>query len=378
MEQHLNCNVQECNSQLMNQAVVTVCSHVICSRCANNHGLAGSAPFTCPVCRQSLGVSEVCEQVLQPSEEWKSVALSGLSPTIVMECAGRALGFWSYQMTNQISYQVRKNSKLKDYCAELQGEIENIWGQANQRIGTLTVKIRDMEREEHDLRRQCEELRLTLENRTRELTQSQELYSKLKQRVLIGQSQQTPPGAPRSQTPMRPHDTIASTHVQVPQLPISAQHANHGLGRPNYFPASPGQPRAQTRSNLIADWNRPTSYPRVPATPLNKPQFTTPKSLAFQSTPKTGGSAMLSRPGPGQLYQAAAGPQSVGRSGLRGLSTANLGVAGIKRSASGGNIDVPGPSFGQLGGVSRTPPVPKTRQEELHHFEPPGQIFQRP
>ena len=31
---------------------------------------------------------------------------------------------------------------MKDYCAELQGEIENIWGQANQRISALTVKMR--------------------------------------------------------------------------------------------------------------------------------------------------------------------------------------------------------------------------------------------
>ncbi len=31
---------------------------------------------------------------------------------------------------------------MKDYCAELQGEIENIWAQANQRISTLTTKLR--------------------------------------------------------------------------------------------------------------------------------------------------------------------------------------------------------------------------------------------
>ena len=103
----------------------------------------------------------MCEQLLLPTEEWKSVALSGLSPTVVMECAGRALSFWSYQMTNQMfvcpprthglcwlwltgrsSYHARKNSKMKDYCVELQGEIENIWGQANQRISTLTTKLR--------------------------------------------------------------------------------------------------------------------------------------------------------------------------------------------------------------------------------------------
>jgi E3 ubiquitin-protein ligase CCNP1IP1 len=126
MEQNLICNVQECAAQLTTQAVVTVCryvpppvcwlhgnpllkitnpfrSHAICLRCANNHGFAGQAPYNCPVCRQPLSAPEVCEQLLNPPEEWKSVALSGLSPTVVMECAGRALSFWSYQMTNQMS-----------------------------------------------------------------------------------------------------------------------------------------------------------------------------------------------------------------------------------------------------------------------------------
>lgn len=37
---------------------------------------------------------------------------------------------------------MRKNSKLKDYCAELQGEMENMWDQANQRINALSTRIK--------------------------------------------------------------------------------------------------------------------------------------------------------------------------------------------------------------------------------------------
>ncbi len=86
----------------------SLCSHAICLRCANNNGFAAQAPYTCPVCRQPLSAPDVCEQLLHPSDEWKSVALSGLSPTVVMECAGRALSFWSYQMTNQMSVSPRQ------------------------------------------------------------------------------------------------------------------------------------------------------------------------------------------------------------------------------------------------------------------------------
>lgn len=97
----LRCNPQP--PMPYRQTTNPVWSHVICLRCANSHGFSDKAPYTCPICNQPLNASEVCEQLLQPSEEWKSVALSGLGPTVVMECAGRALSFWSYQMTNQMS-----------------------------------------------------------------------------------------------------------------------------------------------------------------------------------------------------------------------------------------------------------------------------------
>jgi E3 ubiquitin-protein ligase CCNP1IP1 len=40
---------------------------------------------------------------LNPSEDYKTSVLSGLTPTIIMECAGRALGFYSYQASQEAS-----------------------------------------------------------------------------------------------------------------------------------------------------------------------------------------------------------------------------------------------------------------------------------
>ena len=39
---------------------------------------------------------------LNPAEDYKTSVLSGLSPTIVMECAGRALAFFSYQTAQEM------------------------------------------------------------------------------------------------------------------------------------------------------------------------------------------------------------------------------------------------------------------------------------
>lgn len=39
---------------------------------------------------------------LSPEEDYKTSVLSGLAPEIIMECAGRALSFWSYQLTQDL------------------------------------------------------------------------------------------------------------------------------------------------------------------------------------------------------------------------------------------------------------------------------------
>ncbi|KAK7704854.1 hypothetical protein SLS64_008202 [Diaporthe eres] len=55
---------------------------------------------------------------LNPSEDYKTSVLSGLSPEAIMECAGRALSFWSYQMTQDLKNEdltqayKEKNRKL--------------------------------------------------------------------------------------------------------------------------------------------------------------------------------------------------------------------------------------------------------------------------
>ncbi|KAK3363819.1 hypothetical protein B0T25DRAFT_492749 [Lasiosphaeria hispida] len=83
MEQNLNCNVSKCGSQLTDHAqhfygfsiTDLYDSHALCLGCARNHGFTGQGPYACPVCQQPLTGSEIFNQLLQPSEEWKSVAL---------------------------------------------------------------------------------------------------------------------------------------------------------------------------------------------------------------------------------------------------------------------------------------------------------------
>jgi len=49
-----------------------------------------------------LNKDDAAETQLNPSEDYKTSILSGLSPTVIMECAGRGLAFYSYQVTQEV------------------------------------------------------------------------------------------------------------------------------------------------------------------------------------------------------------------------------------------------------------------------------------
>jgi hypothetical protein len=81
-------------------------SHILCLPCAEKTGL--SAPNegvrVCPACGVRLmNQDDAVITQLDPSEDYKTSVLSGLTPTIIMECAGRGLSFYSYQVNQEMS-----------------------------------------------------------------------------------------------------------------------------------------------------------------------------------------------------------------------------------------------------------------------------------
>lgn len=39
---------------------------------------------------------------LNPTDDYKTSVLSGLSPSVIMEIAGRGMAFWTYQVTQEV------------------------------------------------------------------------------------------------------------------------------------------------------------------------------------------------------------------------------------------------------------------------------------
>lgn len=49
-----------------------------------------------------MNQDDVVVAALNPSEDYKTSILSGLSPSIIMDCASRALAFYSYQASQEM------------------------------------------------------------------------------------------------------------------------------------------------------------------------------------------------------------------------------------------------------------------------------------
>lgn len=81
--------------------------HIFCLGCADGLGLSHPTgnDRRCPACQTLLtNPDDAVSTILNPTEDYKTSVLSGLDPNTIMECAGRALGFWAYQSTQEMYF----------------------------------------------------------------------------------------------------------------------------------------------------------------------------------------------------------------------------------------------------------------------------------
>lgn len=105
MDTALRCNSLKCRNQLRERAVVTTCSHIFCIACSDalNLSNATNGARICPACETQLtNPDDAVVTQLNPTEDYKTSVLSGLSPSIIMDCASRGLSFYTYQTTQEM------------------------------------------------------------------------------------------------------------------------------------------------------------------------------------------------------------------------------------------------------------------------------------
>ncbi|RSM07961.1 hypothetical protein CEP52_004932 [Fusarium oligoseptatum] len=181
MEQVLTCNNLCCRQELRENALVTSCSHIFCMECAERLGMAAQETErrnTCPACHSQLNSPEDAVIInFNPSDEYKTTLMSGLRPSIIMDCAGRALSFWAYQTAQDIYYQQHRYRTLADKFSALNIQFEK------------TQKLTGMAAEQDALQRKNDEIGQALKEKSRKVLQLQELYDKVKRKAELGQIQ---------------------------------------------------------------------------------------------------------------------------------------------------------------------------------------------
>ncbi|KAI5273469.1 hypothetical protein E4T47_03361 [Aureobasidium subglaciale] len=166
MDLALRCNSLKCRQRLVGRAVVTTCSHIFCVPCSDALGLSSSANGVrmCPACDAQLAnPDDAVVTQLNPTEDYKTSVLSGLSPTIIMECCSHGVSFYQYQVTQEISdqdsmYHDYMAKNLADRYASLNSQMDNVIKDANSEIGGLRVKLERMHMEKKTLEQKNQEL----------------------------------------------------------------------------------------------------------------------------------------------------------------------------------------------------------------------------
>lgn len=114
----------------------------------------------CPACDQPLlNADDVVLANLNPTDDYKTSILSGLSPNTIMECAGRALNFWAYQTSQEMwvlldfctlslalltlsrLYQGMQAKALADRYTKLKGQMDSIIREANEEMSIMRENL---------------------------------------------------------------------------------------------------------------------------------------------------------------------------------------------------------------------------------------------
>ncbi|PLN83920.1 cyclin [Aspergillus taichungensis] len=337
MDLYLRCNSLKCRSQLKERAVVTTCSHIFCLQCAETLGLSrpDSGERRCPACQATLiNPDDAVATILNPTEDYKTSVLSGLDPNTIMECAGRALLFWTYQSSQEIFYQEFLGKTLTEKYTGLNTQMDKVVHNANTEITTLQSKLSEMQDTHEQLGKKNQELADLYREKCKKFTQITNLYNLLKTRAMRSQMQTAASDsmsqALRSLAPpqVEPHATMPPLSNTVPgpppQTPSSRQQSafpvdTEGVEQLHRHQRSETGSSRGTKRRAAVSAMAPPSRPVGPikndlpqATPQHRTRLTGPPR---SSRPSTGLSQL---PQDRVLYERFQGGTGVDRRGCDG------------------------------------------------------------
>ncbi|KAF8805647.1 hypothetical protein BYT27DRAFT_7234246, partial [Phlegmacium glaucopus] len=170
MDSDLKCNRLTCRRLLADKAVVTTCSHIFSIECANK---LFSKWRVCPACKTNLTEPDdvvVCS--FQPTNDYKTSVLSGLTPSTILDICSRA-------------FQQAVVRNVNDKNGQLQNQLDNVIREANGEINVLNNKKAELECDLEQECRKVRELQETASERDKEYQKLKILLDKIKQKTLF-------------------------------------------------------------------------------------------------------------------------------------------------------------------------------------------------
>ncbi|KAF2667520.1 hypothetical protein BT63DRAFT_472249 [Microthyrium microscopicum] len=263
MELTMRCNQLDCRIELNETAVVTTCSHMFCLECAQAKSLftTNRSARQCPACSIGLPAEDDCvATALNPREDYKTSILSGLSPAIIMECATRALAFYSYQASSAVSYQEYRTNSINRQANSKIHHLEDVIHQANGEIMKLRDALDTQQATIASLENKHLELSAAFKEKSRALSETQHKYQQLKAQAMATEMQyaasddaehslrvsQTPGG--RFSNTMRRTSAIPSQYSRVTSRdPMAVQDHQRARTRHSNVPMENGNALSPTR-----------------------------------------------------------------------------------------------------------------------------------
>ncbi|EPE28458.1 hypothetical protein GLAREA_09579 [Glarea lozoyensis ATCC 20868] len=236
---------------------------------------------------------------LNPTEDYKSSVLCGLSPSIIMECSGRALNWWAYQATQEITYQEFLVKNLGQKCVSQNAQMDKVVNQANTEIANLRSQLSNLQIQNDSLKLKNEELNNSYKEKSRKHMQTQEMFDKMKRRSMLGQVQDAASDAVEntiqaSAAANRYVDRVNSQARQRPVPPLfpnqqGSSVPNHGAGHTNMAPPTSNRETWGGFSSQGSNPHNPTlpqaSTHRQPLQPMIHQATPRPFVANFQPSP---------------------------------------------------------------------------------------------
>ncbi|XP_070582464.1 E3 ubiquitin-protein ligase CCNB1IP1 [Erythrolamprus reginae] len=197
-EDMLRCNYHKCRVKLSGYAWVTACSHIFCDQ--HGSGEFSQSPVVCPACTNALsGKLDIVRTELNPSEEYKAMALAGLRPEIILDISSRALAFWTYQVHQERLYQEYTYSKAEGHLKQMEKVYNQQLQSKDMKLTSMKSEVSSLKKMLEDYKKKFTELSEKLMERNRQYQKLQGLYDNLRLRNIALANQeagQEPPMMP--------------------------------------------------------------------------------------------------------------------------------------------------------------------------------------